>query len=151
MRPLRLLAAVLLFPSSVLAASCPNPEAMTIQVHGTCLDKGMSVGYQNSGSAKLVCLESNALHNACGTDGSLARRHAFSDWFNRVKEYEGDCESRGGTFAYADPGFHEPYDESFCMTANPTVETNMLEDTLCNYRSDCPPTPVTCMFKCPSL
>jgi hypothetical protein len=130
--------------------SCRPPIKLIVDEQGLCLEKGLSVGYQNGGSAKVLCLESAALRNACGSDGALARRRAFSLWLNKVKDFESDCAGRGGEFVYEEPGFQEPSDQTFCAAAEPDTVVNMLEDTLCNYRSACPSTPVSCNFPCSS-
>ena len=64
-------------------------------------------------------MTSKEVQGRCGPDGRLTRLHAYTQWFNKLKQFENHCAAEGGTFAYEDPNFAEPQDESFCLQAVP--------------------------------
>ena len=110
---------------------------------------GISIGMGDEEGAKVACMESKAVQNLCGPDGRLTRLHAYESWMKTVKNFEDTCALHGGTFAYQDPNFVEPGDESFCRQAVPEVGSSMFEEPLCNFRSACPAVTVVCERTCP--
>jgi hypothetical protein len=128
---------------------CKAPEKTTIDAELKCFPSaGKNIGYYGDGGAKVACLQDKDVARICGPDGRVTRLHAFTLWYNKVKEYEAECADKGGVFNYQDPRFVEPTDESFCLQAQPEVGANMFEEPLCNYRAMCPSVAVVCSFPC---
>jgi hypothetical protein len=143
--------AALLTPGLVRAeTACVPNQTQVIQSQARCVDEGgISIGIGDEEGAKVACMESKAVQNRCGPDGSLTRLHAYETWIKMVKNFEDTCTLRGGTFSYQDPTFLEPGDESYCRQAVPEIGTSMFEEPLCNYRSTCPAVTVVCERTCP--
>lgn len=140
-----------LLPQSFLWAggSCRAPENAVIDSEVRCVESGgINIGAGSEDGIKVACMESKQVQSQCGPDGRLTRLRAFTTWFNKLKQFEGECLSSGGSFSFHDPKFTEPQNESFCLQAQPEVGSNMFEEPLCNYRSVCPAITVTCEYAC---
>ena len=96
----------------------------------------------------LACATDAQVKHICGDDGGLARTHAYSKWINALNRFQDSCRQNGGTFAYSDPDFADPVDESFCSPPRLLAKSSYLEDTLCNYISVCPGVKVSCHYDC---
>jgi len=127
---------------------CVPPQSMVIDAEVHCAPKGISIGLGDEEGAKVSCMANKEVQGRCGPDGQITRLHAYTLWFNKVKEFERSCTSQGGTFSYKDPNFIEPSDESYCQQAIPEVSANMFEEPLCNFRSACPGVTVVCERPC---
>jgi hypothetical protein len=126
-----------------------SQESAVVTSEGRCVEGGgINIVDGSAESATLSCVTDNQVRNACGQDGQLARIHAFQHWLQGVKQFEDRCAAEGGTFAYANENFREPHQESFCSTPQPQTSSSMFEETLCNYRSACPPVEVVCRRTC---
>jgi hypothetical protein len=129
---------------------CAPSESKMIESEARCVNQaGISIGLSEEDGAKVACMQSKVVQNQCGPDGQLTRLHAYESWMSRVKNFEDSCTAQGGKFAYQDPNFVEPQDESFCNQAIPEVTSNMFEEPLCNFRSICPTVTVVCERTCP--
>src|SRR5262245_45900619 len=107
---------------SSAAGHCLANESKVIDSEARCVDSGgISIGAGDEDGAKVACMENKDVQNRCGPDGRLARLHAYTAWFNKLKKFEDACAAEGGTFSYKDPGFIEPEDESFCSQPIPEV------------------------------
>ncbi len=142
-----------LFTDSSLEAvrntACGTTETKVIEAQARCMDKGgVSIGENIEGDATYSCLLNKDVQNRCGPDGSLTRLRAYQDWLKKLKEFESTCVTGGGTFAFGDPYFTEPSSESYCRQAEPEITSNMFEDTVCNFKSACPPVKVACEYSC---
>ncbi len=141
---------------SILAAGilraegqCVPTQSKMIGSEVRCVDQGgISIGIGDEEGAKVACMQSKVVQNRCGPDGSITRLHAYTVWLDKLKQFERSCTAAGGTFAYQDPAFVEPQDESYCLQAIPEVGSNMFEEPLCNFRSVCPPVTVVCEHTC---
>jgi len=151
MKRLFLILALPLFAGPVLAAGqCMAHESAVIDSQVRCVDQGgISIGISDEEGAKVACMESKEVQGRCGPDGRITRLHAFTVWYNKMKQFESSCAAEGGTFSYQDAGFIEPQDESFCLQAVPEIGSNMFEEPLCNFRSVCPAVTVVCERSCP--
>jgi hypothetical protein len=148
-RTILTLMAVLLSGSAWAAEQCVPNKTGVIDSQVRCVaDGGINIGIDEEG-AKVACMASKEVQGRCGPDGRLTRLHAYTTWFNKLKEFESSCTSQGGTFSYQDPNFIEPQDESYCLQAIPEVGSNMFEEPLCNFRSVCPAVTVVCEKPCP--
>jgi hypothetical protein len=146
-----LLAAVLMsLPAGLLAETCLDAKEAVISAEAKCVDTGINIDYYGDQGVKVACLSDARVRSECGPDGHLTRLNAFTTWMRKAKEFEAGCLTQGGSFAYAEPNFTEPVDESFCLQAQPIVGKSMFEDALCNYRSVCPAVKVVCHFECRS-
>jgi hypothetical protein len=131
------------------AGSCAPSESTSISSEARCVkDGGISIALADEEGAKVACMASKEVQGRCGPDGRITRLHAYTEWFNKLKEFEDRCAAEGGTFSYQNPNFIEPADESFCSQAVPEVGSNMFEESLCNYRSFCPEVTVVCERSC---
>jgi hypothetical protein len=148
-RLLFILASVLLTRSLWAAEQCQAHEATVIDSEARCVeDGGINIGYTGDDGAKVACMEDKQVRGLCGPDGGLTRLRAYSDWYNKLKQFQDTCSVQGGTFAFLDTNFVEPQNESYCLQAVPEVGSNMFEEPLCNYRSVCPAVTVTCERPC---
>jgi hypothetical protein len=131
------------------SGQCLPDEKALIESEVRCFSgAGLDIGYLADDGLKVACMENKQVQSACGPDGRLTRLHAYSAWFTNLKQFEAKCNESGGVFAYGDPNFSEPQNESFCLQAQPEVGTNMFEGSLCNYRSICPSVAVVCEHPC---
>jgi hypothetical protein len=137
-------------PFAAAQSRCGSMKSETIEAQAKCVDQGgVSVGGEEGDvSNTFSCLESKAVQNRCGPDGNLTRLRAFQTWLKKVKSFEASCTAQGGQFAYADPNFMEPTNETFCDQAVPETSSNMFEDSLCNFHSRCPAVKVICEPAC---
>jgi len=142
--------AAMLFTGALWAAErCEPKGSAVIDAQARCVDQGgISIGIADEEGAKVACMASKEVQGRCGPDGRLTRLHAYTLWFNKLKQFENRCAAEGGTFAYEDPNFAEPQDESFCLQAVPEVGSTMFEEPLCNFRSICPAVTVVCEKPC---
>ena len=140
----------LLTPSLLRAEGRCAPEQMkVIESEVRCVDEGgISIGLGEEEGAKVACMASREVQNRCGPDGRLTRLHAYTVWFDHLKQFEQTCAQSGGTFSFKDPNFVEPQDESYCLQAIPEVSSSMFEEPLCNFRSLCPAVTVVCDRLC---
>lgn len=130
-------------------ASCVPEDKTVIESEVLCFKNGgLDIGYDAQDGVKAACMTDKRVQRVCGPDGRLTRLQAYRLWFDRLKRFEADCLANGGAFAYDDPAFSEPQDDSFCLQAQPEVGSNMFESSLCNYRSACPSVAVTCRYSC---
>ena len=131
------------------AERCAPSQTQVIESEARCIDEGgISIGIGDEEGAKVACMASKTVQNLCGPDGSLTRLHAYTSWFNKLKQFENSCAAEGGTFAFQDPNFVEPIDQTYCLQAIPEVASNMFEEPLCNFRSLCPAVTVVCERGC---
>jgi hypothetical protein len=146
-----LILAALLAPSPLCAAGqCQATTTVVIDSDARCVEQGgINIGISEEEGGKVACMASKEVQAQCGPDGRLTRLHAYSVWFNKMKQFEDSCAAQGGTFSYQDPNFVEPQDESFCLQAIPEMGSNMFEEPLCNYHSFCPSVTVVCDRSCP--
>jgi hypothetical protein len=129
---------------------CVASQSQLIESEARCVNQdGISIGLSEEEGAKVACMESKIVQNRCGPDGQLTRLHAYESWMSHVKKFEDACTAQGGKFAFQDPNFVEPQNESFCDQAIPVVTSNMFEEPLCNFRSTCPAVKVICELTCP--
>lgn len=127
---------------------CAPPQVTVIDAKATCDPNGISIGGDAEDSSTFACLASKTVQNRCGPDGQLTRLRAYQLWLKRLKAAESACASHGGTFSFSDRGFVEPDNEAFCAQAVPEVGSNMFEDVLCNFHSECPTVKVQCEKSC---
>ncbi len=128
---------------------CGPSQSKVIDSEVRCVDQGgISIGIGDEEGAKVACMQSKVVQNRCGPDGRLTRLRAYTVWLDKLSQFERTCNASGGTFAYQDPTFVEPVDESYCLQAIPEVGSNMFEEPLCNFRSICPPVTVLCETSC---
>jgi hypothetical protein len=151
MKPLTFLVAATLLPGSLWALEpCVSHVTSVIDAEARCVDNGgISIRSGGDDGIKVACMQDKEVKGRCGPDGRLTRLRAYSEWFTKLKRFENECASGGGTFAYQDANFAEPQDESYCLQAVPEVGSNMFEEPLCNYRSLCPAVEVVCDRSCP--
>jgi hypothetical protein len=136
-------------PLSAQANPCVPQQTEVIHADAHCVDGGgINIGFNGEEGIKVACLRDRQVQGICGADGSLTRLRAYNAWYKKLKQFEADCLTSGGTFAYQDPTFREPENESFCLQAQPEVGTGMFEEPLCNFRSVCPAVTVTCEVPC---
>lgn len=132
-------------------SQCQQDQSSVISAENRCVNSGgIDIGYYSDDGMKVACMKNKEVEGQCGPDGSLTRLHAYAAWMTKLKQFQDSCADSGGTFAYEDPTFQEPQDESYCLQAQPEVGANMFEDSLCNYRSVCPAVTVVCSFPCKS-
>ena len=132
------------------AGQCMAHESVVIDSEARCVDQGgINIGISEEDGAKVACMANKEVQGRCGPDGRLTRLHAYTVWFNKMKQFEASCSSEGGTFSYLDPNFVEPADESYCLQAIPEIGSSMFEEPLCNFRSVCPAVTVVCERPCP--
>jgi hypothetical protein len=123
--------------------SCQQQTAL-LESESRCADNdGIPT---TSGGGKVGCFADPAVLNACGPEGRLTRLHAWSEWLRKLKDFQSQCAVKGGEFAFADPNFTEPSDESFCLAARPEVGNSFFEEPTCNFRSLCPAVQVVCQL-----
>ena len=128
---------------------CQPTQTSIIEAEARCVDSaGISIGLIGEEGVKVACMEDRQVQGLCGPDGRLTRLRAYTAWFNKLKQFEDSCTTGGGTFAFQDPNFKEPQNESFCLQAVPEVGSNMFEEPLCNFRSSCPAVAVVCDRPC---
>jgi hypothetical protein len=143
--------ALMLSAARAGADSCGGERQSVISSEAQCVASGgINIDYYGDQGIKVACLKDQRVQSVCGPDGQLTRLHAYNSWIRKLKEFEAGCHVQGGTFAFAEPNFTEPVDESFCLQSQPVVGNSMFEDALCNYRSLCPAIKVVCQFSCGS-
>jgi hypothetical protein len=149
-RMLNIVAWCLLVAPSWAERQCAANESKVIDAEVRCVDQGgISIGMAEDEGIKVACMANKEVQGRCGPDGRLTRLHAYTVWFNKLKDFENSCAAQGGAFSFQDPNFIEPADESFCLQSIPEVGSNMFEEPLCNYRSVCPAVTVHCDRMCP--
>jgi len=150
MKRLLLILAPIFLASSVWATGqCLPHETRVIDSEARCVDNGgIDIGFNGDDGMKVACMENKQVRGLCGPDGSLTRLRAYSDWFNKLKQFQDSCAGQGGTFAFQDAAFIEPQNEAYCLQAVPEVGASMFEEPLCNYRSVCPAVTVVCERPC---
>ena len=140
---------ILAAPSSAARCVEAPDEFATLSSEGHCLEgQGIPVVDAMVESASLACVVDPQVRSTCGADGQLARVHAFKNWLNNARNFENHCAATGGTFAYSNPNFREPSQESFCNAPHPETSSSMFEETYCNYKSACPAAEVVCRHTC---
>jgi hypothetical protein len=145
-----ILAAGFLTTSLWSADLCVPEQTSVIDAEVHCIkDGGISIAKDSEEDGITVsCMEDSKVKQLCGPDGRITRLRAYTEWFGKLKQFEDQCAADGGTFAYQDPTFSEPKNESFCLQAVPEVNASMFEEPLCNYRSICPAVAVVCERSC---
>lgn len=125
--------------------SAAAPPALTIAAEARCVDSaGIPIQEVPDNQVKLACLRDKTVQSQCNPDGHHARIQAFRSWTYQLADFRERCASVGGVFSFADPGFQEPSNETFCSAAQPEVRYNPFETPLCNFVSQCPNVAVTC-------
>ncbi len=151
MKPTPLIVAALLVTGPLWGAEqCVPHETSVIDSEVRCVnDGGISIGEDaEEAGAKVACMQAQKVKTLCGADGQITRIRAYGEWFGKLKRFQDECAAEGGTFAFQDPTFVEPHNESYCLQAVPEIGSSMFEEPLCNYRSLCPAVAVTCERTC---
>jgi hypothetical protein len=129
---------------------CVPHQTTAIEAEARCSpQEGISINVDPGNGTVADCLRDKHVQTICGPDGRLTRLRAYTAWLNQLKRFEDQCALEGGAFSFEDTDFAEPANESFCPPAVVEITSNMFEETLCNYRSVCPPVKVVCDRPCP--
>lgn len=134
--------------SRASGSTFPADESAVVISEARCVDSaGIAIAEVPDNQAKLACLQTPEVQRQCNPDGRQARLEAFRRWEGLLMNFQTQCEQEGGRFGFAEAGFKEPADETFCSIAEPEVQYGNLENPLCNFVSRCPAVAVICHFE----
>lgn len=128
---------------------CLTDQITTIQSRVSCAaSPGIALFAAKGEASEDEGWDNGLVQSACGPHGQITRLYAWKNWLRQLKEFEDQCDANGGEFSFADPGFKEPQNESFCYPAQLQKGFTAFEDPAVNVIAACPPQKVRCSYSC---